>query len=343
MSLIIIAINAAFIRWEASLMSKQRLQAARELIQQKKYAEARRILKGMDDPTAIKWLAKLDEIAPEEALTEPHQTNSRSLVVVLGFVASLIIVGAVAFFVGRESMRSQIPQVEYLVVTSTAVPTEVAQVPTYTPTLEITQTSVPSDAELTGTAVIQQAVTQIAQQTESAATLAAVTPTATPEPTRDTKTSAAQIASQPSTGNWEVAVSTDAFTDARTVILSLVADDTVLGWLGDIHLLLGIRCEGNVLDVIVATTGQIEEVGLTDTARARIRFDSNPPSDITMGLSTTGEGMFFDNPEAILRQMLQHNTLTFGYTPFNANFDSTTFDLRGLSEAVTNFSGQCRY
>lgn len=43
-------------------MSQVKLAAARELIQEKKYAEARALLLTIrDDPTAARWLAKLDE------------------------------------------------------------------------------------------------------------------------------------------------------------------------------------------------------------------------------------------------------------------------------------------
>jgi Tfp pilus assembly protein PilN len=46
-------------------MLNTKLQAARELIREKRYSEARAILKTMEnDPTAIKWLAQLDKLAP---------------------------------------------------------------------------------------------------------------------------------------------------------------------------------------------------------------------------------------------------------------------------------------
>lgn len=46
-------------------MSDAKLQAAKELIQEKAYEAARAILKTLpDDPTAIKWLAQLDQFVP---------------------------------------------------------------------------------------------------------------------------------------------------------------------------------------------------------------------------------------------------------------------------------------
>ena len=56
-------------------MSKQKMLAARELINEKRYDEARAILQAVDHPTADKWLAKLDQIAPE-SIPEPTWSES---------------------------------------------------------------------------------------------------------------------------------------------------------------------------------------------------------------------------------------------------------------------------
>ena len=52
-------------------MSNAKLTAARELIQEKNYDAARKILETMDDPTARRWLAQLDSIAPKVILPPP--------------------------------------------------------------------------------------------------------------------------------------------------------------------------------------------------------------------------------------------------------------------------------
>lgn len=45
-------------------MSKAKLVAAKELIQEKRYAEARALLKTVNSPTATRWLEQLDRIDP---------------------------------------------------------------------------------------------------------------------------------------------------------------------------------------------------------------------------------------------------------------------------------------
>lgn len=43
-------------------MSKESLLKARDLIREKRYTEAKRLLKTVDHPTAKEWLQKLDTI-----------------------------------------------------------------------------------------------------------------------------------------------------------------------------------------------------------------------------------------------------------------------------------------
>lgn len=61
-------------------MSQVKLAAARELIEEKKYVEARALLLTIeDDPTAARWLAKLDERLKRQA---PAQQRSQNYTVI---------------------------------------------------------------------------------------------------------------------------------------------------------------------------------------------------------------------------------------------------------------------
>lgn len=70
-------------------MSKAKLVAAKELITEKKYDEARALLRDVDDPIAKKWLAKLDEIAPQRGRKLPFTLILGSIVVTLIVVATI--------------------------------------------------------------------------------------------------------------------------------------------------------------------------------------------------------------------------------------------------------------
>src|SRR5205085_109358 len=72
-------------------MSKAKFEAAKELIREKRYTEARAILVTVAHPLAAEWVAKIDGLAPR---TEPHvelarqknYINSAVVVLVLYFV-----------------------------------------------------------------------------------------------------------------------------------------------------------------------------------------------------------------------------------------------------------------
>lgn len=59
-------------------MSKVKFQAAKELIQEERYDEARAILRTIDHPTAAEWLQKLDNIAPPPSAIKPAQVTIES-------------------------------------------------------------------------------------------------------------------------------------------------------------------------------------------------------------------------------------------------------------------------
>ncbi len=56
-------------------MSKVQLEAAKALIEEKRYAEARALLETIDHPTATKWLSQLDKIAPVVAPKKARRKN----------------------------------------------------------------------------------------------------------------------------------------------------------------------------------------------------------------------------------------------------------------------------
>lgn len=58
-------------------MARQELELAKELISEKQYEKARMLLlKIKDDPTAQKWLEKLEELAPTGAVQSSHEASN---------------------------------------------------------------------------------------------------------------------------------------------------------------------------------------------------------------------------------------------------------------------------
>lgn len=59
-------------------MSREKLQEALLLINEKRYEEARAILRTLDNPTARKWMAKLDSIQTQNQRSVTHPPRNKS-------------------------------------------------------------------------------------------------------------------------------------------------------------------------------------------------------------------------------------------------------------------------
>jgi hypothetical protein len=135
-------------------MSKAKLIVARELIKEKKYDEARMILKGVDHPTAKQWLDKLDKIA---ATQQNYSHISRYLFILTVMITIFVLYFAISTLVAPSdkstpdtAMIPTEPMLPTIASTATSAPNR-----TFTPkpTATLTTTPTPSfTATITNTA-----------------------------------------------------------------------------------------------------------------------------------------------------------------------------------------------
>jgi hypothetical protein len=275
-------------------MSNDPLGKARTLIQQKKYAEARMVLRRINTSKAKDWLAKLDEIAPAEK--KPRGGLSPVLTHSIMLLLGLLIGGVIGAVAGSTSARSSQTVVA-------APPQAVTNIVTVTPTQ--------------------------------------VEPSAMPEQATDIAVGSESDMLTPVAGKW-IAISTvSSFDDTTTFGLALDAENSVRGWLSSEIPTLYLRCRSRQLDVYI-TLGMTAEVAYDeDWHTARLRFDSDAAQTLLMGVGAEDDTLFFEDPEAIIISMLNHDTLLFGFTPFNATPVETRFDLRELSQAIHIIRDPC--
>jgi hypothetical protein len=157
-------------------MLKAKFETAKELIDKKKYDQARAILKTINHPTATAWLAKLDKISP------PKQNRAIPLIV---FTTAILLAGciALAIVVFREAPNRSPVQVAAL-PTLKALPTiqpsdTPTNVPTSTSTLTLSPTLLPSPT-LTSTVTLRPSATI----TDTPSPTRTPFPTSTPRPTQ---------------------------------------------------------------------------------------------------------------------------------------------------------------
>jgi hypothetical protein len=149
---------------------------------------------------------------------------------------------------------------------------------------------------------------------------------------------------KPNTGKWQVYTSTSKFDNSTTVLLSLEANDSVDGWLTTTVPTMNVRCMEGEIDVFVNIGMPAEvEYGKTDSATVRVRLDQNQAVELIMNESTDDDALFFRDPYDVILAMLQSREMVFGFTPFNADPEVTTFDLVGLANVIGPLKKSCKW
>lgn len=194
-------------------MSNTKLQAARELIQEKRYAEARAILESMPgDVTAQKWLAQLERLSPRKRRSAPLIAGiAVFIVLILGTIAVVVAIlsnqreqTAIVARQATEAMEilqaglASSTSVAQLNMTNDAIVnltqtgvvenfnlTLTALAPTETPSATLTLTPSPTytaTATLTPTFTLTPSITLTASATRTITPTKTVGPTRTPAP-----------------------------------------------------------------------------------------------------------------------------------------------------------------
>lgn len=89
-------------------MSKAKFDAAKQLIQEKQYDQARALLENIDHPTAAKWLAKLNEIAPKNKSKQKSKRRiSRLWMAILAVPLTCLIIWVLVSVLGAIGGESQ--------------------------------------------------------------------------------------------------------------------------------------------------------------------------------------------------------------------------------------------
>jgi len=146
-----------------------------------------------------------------------------------------------------------------------------------------------------------------------------------------------------STGKWLVAVDKSSFDDSPTVVLSLAAENSVDGWLDTYLPSLILRCKEKEVEAYVKVGMETDVEYDTEHSTVRLRFDKDSATTEKLGHSTDGKALFFQSPKSIINAMLAHDTLLFGFTPFNASPVETSFDLRGLKGVIGQLKQACQW
>lgn len=85
------------------MSTRDKMEQAKQLIQQKRYDEARTILRTVDHDKAYEWLDKLDEVDPPKAAKRGNKRKTSCLIALMLLIVSL---GIAVFVLGRTFSQS---------------------------------------------------------------------------------------------------------------------------------------------------------------------------------------------------------------------------------------------
>jgi type VI secretion system protein VasI len=142
---------------------------------------------------------------------------------------------------------------------------------------------------------------------------------------------------------WRVNTRISPLDDSKTVVLSIRAESAISGWPGKVYTpILILRCQQRKTEAYV-TTGMSPnvELGLHDQATVTLRFDKEKAFMTVTGKATDGQALFFRDGMTLILQMMKYETMLFQFVPYNSSAVLTTFDLRGIVDAVQPLRAQC--
>ncbi len=148
-----------------------------------------------------------------------------------------------------------------------------------------------------------------------------------------------QVERKPDTGSWKLRTKVSSFDDTKAIYLELPADQPL--WDASLPLLT-LSCKENSLQAYVFGIAPQPDPR-SDLSSARLRFDKAEAQTLKMVRAVADDALFFRQPLEIVRTMINHDQMLFGFTSVDSELLMATFDLRGLSEALSPLQEECAW
>lgn len=141
-------------------------------------------------------------------------------------------------------------------------------------------------------------------------------------------------------GKWVVSKETSVIDDSKKVTLLLDAEDTISGAYKSHTPTMILRCSEN------KTNAYIVMGVFLGSSRIKVltRLDKNKATTKRWSISTDHKALFAPGGNVgYIKSLIKHDKLLVQVTPYGANPVMTTFDLRGLNEAITPLRKACHW
>jgi type VI secretion system VasI family protein len=128
---------------------------------------------------------------------------------------------------------------------------------------------------------------------------------------------------------------------SKTVVISRDADNEIQGWLESNRPSLIVRCKEHKTEAYIVTGMAANVEYDTDSHSVRLRFDDGNPVTQHWSASTDGKALFAPGAIDLAKKLVGSKSLTFEFTPFNANPAIVHFTLEGLAPYLQKAADAC--
>ena len=141
-------------------------------------------------------------------------------------------------------------------------------------------------------------------------------------------------------GKWRVREEHSPIDDRRNVYLTLDAEIPIANSLGQsVTPTLWIRCSENATNVFIDFGVYL---GIDETV-LMTRLDAEEAQWTKWNISTNHQAVFSPEYVATAREFMHHSKLLVQVTPYGENAVMTSFDLRGIDEAIKPLQEACSW
>jgi type VI secretion system protein VasI len=139
-------------------------------------------------------------------------------------------------------------------------------------------------------------------------------------------------------GKWVVKEEKSPIDDSRNVYLALTAENPITDSYGQaVTPTLLLRCKENETNAIISFDVYL---GIDQTTLL-VRLDAEEAKRSTWSIATNNKAIFAPNTVGFVRELMKHDKLLVQVVPYGEGAVMTTFDLRGLTEAIKPLQVAC--
>jgi hypothetical protein len=127
----------------------------------------------------------------------------------------------------------------------------------------------------------------------------------------------------------------------KDLVLELPADNKVSVWMRSVRPMLVVRCMKRSTEVFVFTESAARIETQDENHTVQISLDGAPASTERWPDSVEHDALFAPNGEAFARRLLSASTMSFGFSPHNAQPVEVRFNVSGLRPLIEPAAKQC--